>query len=53
MSGPIGFAYDFLSKTVMRGGFGIYHRTETQNNLTTGCSIGTPHIIHLRMRLWF
>ncbi|MBL8221162.1 MAG: TonB-dependent receptor, partial [Bryobacterales bacterium] len=40
----LGFAYNFLSKTVMRGGFGIYHRTATQNNLATGFSIGTPFI---------
>lgn len=40
----IGFAYNFMSKTVMRGGFGIYHRTATQNNLSTGFSIGTPYI---------
>jgi hypothetical protein len=40
----IGFAYNFLSKTVMRGGFGVYFRTATQNNLSTGFSIGTPYI---------
>jgi len=40
----LGFAYRFISKTVMRGGFGIFHRTATQNNLTTGFSIGTPFI---------
>lgn len=40
----LGFAYNFLSKTVMRGGFGIYHRTATQNNLTTGFSITTPFV---------
>ncbi|MBL8179231.1 MAG: TonB-dependent receptor [Bryobacterales bacterium] len=40
----LGFAYNFVSKTVMRGGFGIYHRTATQNNLATGYSIGTPFI---------
>lgn len=40
----LGFAYNFMRKTVMRGGFGIYHRTATQNNLATGYSIGTPYI---------
>ncbi len=40
----IGFAYQFLPKTVMRGGFGIYHRTATQNSQTTGFSIQTPYI---------
>lgn len=40
----IGFAYNFMSKTVMRGGFGIFHRTATQNNLSNGFSIGTPYI---------
>lgn len=40
----IGIAYAFLPRTVMRGGFGIYHRTATQNNLSTGFSIGTPYI---------
>lgn len=39
----VGFAYNFLSKTVMRGGFGIFYRTATQNNLTTGFSIGTGY----------
>ena len=40
----IGFAYNFMAKTVLRGGFGIFHRTSTQNNLTNGFSIGTPYI---------
>ena len=39
-----GFAYQFLPKTVMRGGFGIYHRTATQASQTTGFSIRTPYI---------
>ncbi|MBI4875407.1 MAG: TonB-dependent receptor [Acidobacteria bacterium] len=39
-----GVAYQFLPKTVMRGGFGIYHRTATQNSQTTGFSIQTPYI---------
>lgn len=40
----LGFAWNFAPKTVMRGGFGIYHRTATQNNLANGFSIGTPYI---------
>ncbi len=40
----IGFAYNFLARTVVRGGVGIYHRTATQDNVTTGFSIGTPYI---------
>ncbi len=42
-----GFAFNFLPKTVMRGGFGIFHRTATQNNLATGYSISTPYIASL------
>ncbi|MDZ4800151.1 MAG: TonB-dependent receptor [Bryobacteraceae bacterium] len=37
----IGVAYQFLPKTVMRGGFGIFHRTNTQNNLNNGFSLTT------------
>jgi hypothetical protein len=40
----IGFAYQFISKTVMRGGFGIFHRTQTQDSLTTGFSLATPYV---------
>ncbi|MBI5280395.1 MAG: carboxypeptidase regulatory-like domain-containing protein [Candidatus Solibacter usitatus] len=40
----IGAAYQFLPKTVMRGGFGIFHRTATQGSQTTGFSIQTPYI---------
>ena len=40
----LGFAWNFLPKLVVRGGFGIYYRTATQNNLSTGFSIGTPYI---------
>jgi len=39
----IGFAYRFLNKTVMRGGGGVFHRTATQGNLTTGFSQQTPY----------
>ncbi|MBM3811072.1 MAG: TonB-dependent receptor [Acidimicrobiia bacterium] len=40
----IGVAWNFAPKTVIRSGIGIFHRTVTQNNLTTGFSIGTPYI---------
>ncbi len=39
----IGFAYQFLRNTVFRGGFGIFHRTATQGNLTTGFNQRTPY----------
>ncbi|MBI1787485.1 MAG: TonB-dependent receptor, partial [Acidobacteria bacterium] len=38
----VGFAYQFLKKTVARGGLGIFHRTATQGNLTTGFDQQTP-----------
>jgi hypothetical protein len=44
MQPRFGIAWNFLPKTVMRGGFGIFHRTATQDNLTTGFSIGTAFI---------
>jgi hypothetical protein len=40
----IGFAYNAVKNTVIRGGFGIYHRTATQGSLTTGYSIQTPYL---------
>ncbi|MBI3679910.1 MAG: TonB-dependent receptor [Acidobacteria bacterium] len=40
----VGFAYNFLHKTVMRGGVGIFHRTSTQGGVTTGFSQSTPYI---------
>ncbi len=40
----IGVAWNFLNKTVMRGGIGIYHRTATQDSPTTGFSQSTPYI---------
>jgi len=40
----LGFAYNFMSKTVMRGGFGIFHRTGTQSSLTTGYSLNTDYV---------
>ncbi len=40
----IGFAYQFMNKTVMRGGAGIFHRTATQGGVTTGFSQTTPYL---------
>ncbi|HET8548138.1 MAG TPA: TonB-dependent receptor, partial [Bryobacteraceae bacterium] len=38
-----GFAWQFLNKTVMRGGFGVFHRTATQGNLSTGFNQSTNY----------
>jgi hypothetical protein len=40
----LGFAWNFLPKTVMRGGIGIFHRTATQDSQTTGYSLNTDYI---------
>ncbi|MBM3811115.1 MAG: TonB-dependent receptor [Acidimicrobiia bacterium] len=40
----IGVAYNFLPKTVMRGGFGIFHRTLLGSATTTGFSQSTAYI---------
>jgi hypothetical protein len=40
----LGFAYALTPKTVLRGGFGIFYRTATQNGLTTGFSINTDYV---------
>jgi hypothetical protein len=40
----VGVAYRVLDKTVIRTGFGIFHRTATQGSLTTGFSQTTPYI---------
>lgn len=40
----IGLAYRILNATVIRTGFGIFHRTATQNGQTTGFSQSTPYI---------
>jgi hypothetical protein len=40
----IGVAYQFLPKTVMRGGVGIFHRTATQGSLATGYSLNTDYV---------
>lgn len=39
----LGIAWQFLDKTVLRGGFGIFHRTATQGNISTGFSQQTPY----------
>jgi Carboxypeptidase regulatory-like domain len=39
----IGFAYNFVRKTVVRGGVGIFYRSATQANLTTGFSQSTGY----------
>lgn len=40
----IGFAYQFLPKTVMRGGFGIFHRALIRGGQATGFSQTTNYI---------
>ena len=40
----IGAAYRVFNSTVIRTGFGIFHRTATQNNVTNGFSQSTPYI---------
>lgn len=40
----IGIAYRVGNNSVIRTGFGIFHRTATQNNVTTGFSQQTPYI---------
>jgi hypothetical protein len=40
----IGFAWNVLNKTVVRGGFGIFHRTDTRGNIATGFSLNTDYI---------
>ncbi len=39
----LGIAYNFMPKTVLRAGIGIFHRTATQNGLTNGFSINTDY----------
>ena len=40
----IGVAWRFAAHTVLRAGFGIYHRTATQSNYTDGFSQQTPYV---------
>jgi len=40
----VGMAYRILNATVIRSGFGIFHRTSTQDGQTTGFSQTTPYI---------
>jgi hypothetical protein len=40
----IGIAWQFAKNTVLRTGFGIYHRTATQTNYTDGFSQQTPYV---------
>lgn len=39
-----GFAWNFEKKTVLRGGVGIFHRTDTRANIATGYSLNTDYI---------
>ena len=40
----IGIAWQITPKTVMRGGFGIYHRVTSNSGLTNGFSRGTGYL---------
>ncbi len=40
----LGVAWNFMDKTVLRAGFGIFHRTATQGNLTDGFNQRTNYI---------
>jgi hypothetical protein len=40
----VGVAWQFAAHTVLRAGFGIYHRTATQANYTDGFSQQTPYV---------
>jgi hypothetical protein len=39
----VGLAWQFLPKTVLRTGAGIFHRTATQNGYSDGYSLQTPY----------
>jgi hypothetical protein len=43
----VGFAYQVLPKTVLRGGFGIFHKYPTQGNLTDGFTLSTNYVSSL------
>ncbi len=40
----VGFAWQFLNRTVMRGGFGIFHRQPSNGGLTNGFSRSTGYL---------
>ena len=40
----VGVAWQFLNKTVMRGGFGVFHRQPTNGGLTNGFSRSTGYL---------
>ncbi len=46
-----GFAWNLASKTVLRGGVGIFHRTDTRGNIATGYSLNTDYINSLNAGL--
>ena len=39
-----GLAWNFMPKTVLRAGVGIFHRTDTRGNVATGFSLNTDYI---------
>jgi carboxypeptidase family protein len=40
----IGFAWQFMPKTVLRGGFGMFYQPQTQENTTTGYTQTTTYV---------
>jgi hypothetical protein len=43
----LGFAYNMASKMVLRGGFGIFHKTATQGNYTDGFNLRSNYVTSL------
>src|SRR5712692_6592739 len=43
----LGFAYSVTDKTVMRGGFGIFHKIVSQGNYTDGFNLRTNYVTTL------
>jgi hypothetical protein len=43
----IGFAWNFMSKTVLRGGAGIFHQTDPRFGVSTGFNLNTDFITSL------